>query len=497
LEWVASPAAAGLWSPKLALRLSALLSVCAVAGWAEERLYAMMLSLRPALRFLGAVCVPGTALSFAALSALGLGPLLAGSGRGGTLALALLAFWVWMASAALGSLIVVGLDLLVSSLVSDLRSRITLMTLGLLLMVSAIAFLLLRSVPDWASGILSRGSGEGFWAGAEWRALWEDADAQQALSGAMFALLAAVALPAVLSASGKLAEAMMDRLHPLLRGFEAVAKGQFNVRVEVAGSWDFMALSQGFNDMVSSLGEARLLERAFGRYVGSHVLNRIRRQHGEDKFSAQLRSATVFFADIRGFTAMSERLPPATVMRVLNRYFEQAVPLVEKYEGYLNKFVGDAMVVVFNGPIEQRDHPERAVQCAIALQQQLEELNEAGAFPEVGSLHLGIGVATGPLVAGSLGSAHKLEYTVVGDTVNLASRLTRHAAPGEVWCNEVNALALPKDIGYERLSPLKLKGKEQPVVPCRVWPPPEERAAEAGAEEAVDSEPAHERGETA
>jgi class 3 adenylate cyclase len=222
--------------------------------------------------------------------------------------------------------------------------------------------------------------------------------------------------------------------------------------------------------MVESLSQAQRMERAFGLYVGEHVRERIRSQHGEAAISASLREATVFFADIRGFTSFSEKLAPSAVLEVLNRYFERVVPIVEQYEGYLDKFVGDAMMVVFNGPFDQPDHADRAVQCAIALQEEMQRLSKLGEFPEVGELAVGVGVATGPLVAGNLGSARKMEYTVVGDTVNLASRLTSHAGPGEVWVNEACAEALPRDVPRVAVGPIAVKGKAQPVLPFQVWP---------------------------
>lgn len=99
-------------------------------------------------------------------------------------------------------------------------------------------------------------------------------------------------------------------------------------------------------------------------------------------------------------------------------------------------------------------------------------LNAAGAFPEVGDLQVGVGVATGPLVAGNLGSARHMEYTVIGDTVNLAARLTGRAGPGEVWINAKNASQLPDAIAREGLPPVSVKGKAEPVMAYRVWPPP-------------------------
>ena len=216
-----------------------------------------------------------------------------------------------------------------------------------------------------------------------------------------------------------------------------------------------MKLSRAFNGMVGSLALAQRMDRAYGAYLGKQVSERIRAQHGEAALPASSRVASFFFADIRGFTSMSEKLEPAQVLGILNRYFEKVVAIIDAHEGYLNKFIGDAVVVVFNAPLDQPDHAERAVRCAIAIQQEVARLNEAGAFPEVGGLFVGIGVASGPVVAGNLGSQKQMEYTVIGDTVNLAARLTSKAPAGEVWVNAATAAALPPE----------MRGVELPAVP--------------------------------
>lgn len=469
---------------------------CVVAAWAEERLYVAAAGRGAAVRVSLGLFVPLVAGCLAVLGASYLRPVLDRAGDPYVIALTVFAAFGWMASASLGSLLVIVLDLLISSLVTDLRQRITLAVLGLVLLTTGGAMGLSRAIPVVAQDV--QADRETFAARLGTMALrpheieallqpppakltegWASPAVTRYLGGAprggsftllFFALAALLAFPAVVSACAKLADATMERLHPLRRAFHLLAKGRLDVRVEEAGSADFVLLNRHFNQMVVSLGHARQAERAFGLYVSEQVLARIRSQHGEVAIPAALRHATVFFADIRGFTTLSERLEPSQVLSVLNRYFEAVVPVVEEHEGYLDKFIGDAMVVVFNGPIDQADHPTRAVRCAIALQQKLSELNAARVFPETGALEVGVGVATGPLVAGNLGSARKMEYTVIGDTVNLASRLTSHAGAGEVLVNEACAQALPPDVPRVPLGSIQVKGKERPVSPSRVWP---------------------------
>ena len=283
-------------------------------------------------------------------------------------------------------------------------------------------------------------------------------------------LAALLALPVILSAATKLAEAVMDRIHPLAAAFDAVAAGERDVVVEEGGSSDFRRLAASFNRMLASLALAERMERAFGLYVSGHLMERIRGQHGEARIPPSLREATVFFCDVRGFTSMSERLAPEEVVAVLNTWFERVVAEVDRHQGYLNKFIGDAVVVVFNGPIDQPDHAARATRCAISLQEACAELNAQGAFAKVEALRVGVGVATGPMVCGNVGGARQMEYTVIGDTVNLSSRLTSLAGAGEVWVSEATAAALPAELPSVAQEPVKVKGKALAVLPHRVWP---------------------------
>ena len=249
-----------------------------------------------------------------------------------------------------------------------------------------------------------------------------------------------------------------------------------SVHLEEAGGDQFFSLAVSFNQMVDKLYLGQRIERAFGQYVSKEVLDRIRAQRGAVRLPAELRTASVFFADIRGFTPISEKLPPELVVDLLNRYLEQVVPVVEKFQGFLNKFIGDAVAVVFNGPIDQPDHAARAASCGIALQQLIAELNAQSFFAEVGQLQVGIGVATGPMLCGNIGTKSRLEYTVIGDTVNLASRMTGHAKGGDVWVSEATAALLPASISAVASTPIKFKGKDNSIIPYCVWPPVAEGA---------------------
>ena len=461
-------------------KLLAIVAACGLAAWVEERLFTRFVGRSAVLRVGISLVAPALFLLAAPLLGIGFSALTF-LGDDGTAGLSLVISALWATSASVGTLIVVLIDVVVSAVVQSLRARIQLAVLSLVgtatLAAAGLAVVVVNTGPalQFLSGQsnlqLSLGE-QGTFRGEGLAEVLKKPEVAQLMSLLLLVIFSLIAFPAVLSACGKLADAVMERLHPLSRAFELLGQGELAVRVEEAGSRDFRELSRSFNQMVSDLALSRNMERAFGQYVSGQVLTRIREQHGEAMLPAELREASVFFADVRGFTSMSERLAPGEVLGVLNRYFERVVTVIDEHEGYLDKFIGDAVVVVFNGPIDQPDHAERATRCAIALEVELARLNAEHAFPEVGELAVGVGVSTGPLVAGNLGSRQHMEYTVIGDTVNLAARLTGQAPAGEVWVNARNAELLPDDIPKQALAPFSVKGKTQPVVAYRVWPPP-------------------------
>jgi len=449
------------------------LGVAWLAGLLEERLFLLLRQAPVAARFVGALVAISVGFGGGALLALALGQI---PRVGERLAALVFLFAIWLASAALGSVLMLVLDVVLRTLVADFRRRIVIAVLTLVALASGLCALIVLRAPAWVASLHTSREARDALRSVGYSI--SDLPFANALFGeasgvalGAFVAAAVVALPAIVSVCSKLAETVTERLPPLIKAFDRVAEGDRSVHLEEAGSQEFFTLALSFNEMVDKLYLAERIERAFGQYVSSQVLDRIRAQRGSVRLPAELRTASVFFADIRGFTPISERLTPAGVVDLLNRYLDQVVPVVEEYQGFLNKFIGDAVVVVFNGPLEQVDHAERATRCAIAVQQRVAELNLQGAFAEVGELAIGIGVATGPMLCGNVGTKSRLEYTVIGDTVNLASRMTSHARGGEVWVSELTAQMLPETIVATPFTPIKFKGKDNSVVPYTVWPP--------------------------
>lgn len=252
-------------------------------------------------------------------------------------------------------------------------------------------------------------------------------------------------------------------LDALRAGFRRVSQGQYDQPVKVEGHDEVAQMQQGFNHMLTSVREQRFLETAFGRYVSPLILERLRATPERTHLQGERTVATVLFSDIRGFTRLSADLPPERVIALLNAYMSSMIEVIARYDGYINKFVGDAIMVVFGVPLAQPDHTRRAVECALAMQAALDASNEQGGYDGI-VVSMGIGLNVGPLVAGNLGNERQVEFTVIGDTVNVASRCCSAAAATQV----VVTRSVLDGLGEARSSyevqsqgPVELKGKGQ------------------------------------
>jgi adenylate cyclase len=181
------------------------------------------------------------------------------------------------------------------------------------------------------------------------------------------------------------------------------------------------------------------------------------------KKGGELRETTVLFADIRGFTSMSESYEPQIVVDALNEYFERMVEIVFRYEGTLDKFIGDEMMVLFGSPVAHEDDPLRAVRSALEMQQALDGINARHEAEGLPPFKVGIGINTGEVVAGYIGSSQALEYTVIGDPVNTGSRLCALAKGGQILVSEGTREKLGDHFELEELAKEKVKGKAQPI----------------------------------
>ncbi len=212
---------------------------------------------------------------------------------------------------------------------------------------------------------------------------------------------------------------------------------------------------------------------AFARFLPGPAVERLSRDPAALELGGQEQEATVLFADIRGFTSLSSRLTPEAVVNLLNEYFAEMVDEIFRCEGILDKFIGDGICAVFGRPLGEVDQARRAVRCALKMLGRLETLNRKRAERGEPPLGIGIGLHTGKLVAGNIGSPLRLEYTHIGDTVNTASRiegLTKElgrpllASAATIARAGGPAVLARQGVSLEPMEPVTLRGKEEPMV---------------------------------
>lgn len=204
------------------------------------------------------------------------------------------------------------------------------------------------------------------------------------------------------------------------------------------------------------------------RYLSPALVEQARLGKLDLQKSGKLTEVTVLFADIRGFTALSERVGPEETVRMLNDYFELMVDTVFRYGGVLDKFIGDALMALWGAPVGAPDDVDRALACALAMQEQLNVLNAERNQRWLPPIATGIGINTGVAVVGTMGSSKRLEFTAIGDPVNLASRLCGLAGPGEIVVSMESAQRTTVPFLTEPLPPTPVKGKSHPVPLCRL-----------------------------
>jgi adenylate cyclase len=201
----------------------------------------------------------------------------------------------------------------------------------------------------------------------------------------------------------------------------------------------------------------------FSRLLSPNLAERVLSGELEVKKGGQLvPECTVFNSDIRGFTRMSEGAPPESIVEMLNEYFEQMVETVFKYEGTLDKFMGDGIMALWGAPVVHPDDPTLSVDCALEQLEVLGRFNQRRQAHGLLPLGMGIGIHTGPLVAGYIGSSKALSYTVIGDTANTSARLCGVALAGQLLVSEQTLSRLGSKYLVEELPPAHLKGKEKP-----------------------------------
>lgn len=413
-------------------------SVSVVSGfvllaWFEHWIYRRLLRRRPLSRLLLSALVPAIGLFLWV-------PALIGAAMLGSFLLPLMATAIagglWFASAAAGSFVVVLIDTVVSALVVDFRRRVQLAVLLLATsaaVVSAVTFSLVEATIEAVLAVAHGEARAGVNLDPELAQRLVSMDPEQAtwaIAGVMLLVVAIFLLPAILSACGKLADAVMERLNPLDEAFSRVTEGDLDIEVEVGGSRELQRITSGFNRMVGSLRETltsldqrnrelTATNQATSRFVPFTFLELLdKRSIVEIARGDQVQlDVAVMFTDIRGFTTLAEAMGPEKTFAFINRYLERMEPTIAARGGVINEFLGDGIMAIF--PRGAASAVEAAVAMAEALSSFNVDLVAEGREP----IRVGIGVQSGALMLGTIGGRDRLSCTVIGDPANAAARV--------------------------------------------------------------------------
>jgi adenylate cyclase len=213
--------------------------------------------------------------------------------------------------------------------------------------------------------------------------------------------------------------------------------------------------------MAEDLEVKEKIKDSFGQYVTPEVVDMI--LNNPDMTKGSNIEATVLFVDIRGFTTLSEGKPPEWIVDLLNEYFARVTEVVNKNKGHINKFAGDEAVAVFGAPLPHPQHALNAVKAALGIQEEMEKLNREKRMEDI-SLEAGVGINSGEMVAGSIGSEEKREYTVIGDSVNVSSRLTSLAKGGQILMSRQTYELIGKNrVMVEPKGEVPVKGRKKGI----------------------------------
>jgi adenylate cyclase len=242
-----------------------------------------------------------------------------------------------------------------------------------------------------------------------------------------------------------------------------VAQGRFDRKVVVTSNDEIGLAGDAINDMIKGLRERDLIKATFGKYVSEQVRDAI--LQGDIPLDGEHKEVTVLFADLRNFTPLVEATPPKEVVRIINGYFREMSEAIVQQGGLVLQFIGDEIEAVFGAPLPLEDHPRLAALAALDMRRRLVRLNQELAGQGYPRLEHGVGIHSGQVLAANIGSPDRLSYALVGDTVNLASRLQGLCKDfdADILLSAVTAADLGPGFGLRQLPATLVKGKSEPV----------------------------------
>jgi len=280
--------------------------------------------------------------------------------------------------------------------------------------------------------------------------------AETAIAVVMFGVLAGIAFVAML----------VGPLRRLRVGVEQLSTGNFSVRVPLTSRDEVGELTRAFNKMGESIQQKERIQAAFGRYVSDYVLSQLLDNSDGEPQSGIEREVTVLFVDIRSFTRLAEGLQAPRVVSLLNEIFQLVTDRILDYGGTVDKFMGDSVMAYFGAPIPDANHPIQAVSTAIEIRNAIAARNQQIKVDDTTkrlAVDVGIGIHTGPVVVGNIGSDHRTDFTAIGDPVNVAQRLEKLAGPAEILVSEAVQRRVRSIVPMRFEGERQLSGRAEPV----------------------------------
>ena len=238
---------------------------------------------------------------------------------------------------------------------------------------------------------------------------------------------------------------------------EAVVNVSASPRVDLSGKISGLVLT------IEDITDISKVKNTFKRYVSKQVVDELLDDDAKLNLGGEKREVTVLFSDIRGFTSMSEKMEPENVVSTLNKYFSLMIDIVFKNNGTLDKIIGDELMIVYGAPTSSEDDTERALKTAVEMQEKINIFNKEREKKGEVPIKVGIGINKGLVVSGNIGSRELMDYTVIGDTVNLGARLCSAAGPDKIIVSKTVWEATKKIYSYKKLKPIKVKGKRDEI----------------------------------
>ncbi len=259
----------------------------------------------------------------------------------------------------------------------------------------------------------------------------------------------------------RIARKMANQIQLLSNGAREVGNGNLDVQISVSSKDELGLLAREFNNMIQQLREKLQMQK----FVSKLTVEMIKDSVSDGKSSrASKRNVAVLFSDVRSFSSLAEKLDPEEIVKLINIYFEVQTKIIERFHGIVDKFMGDQIMAVFQG----KSMADNVLRAAVEIQRHVRLLNQDRAAAGQATLDVGIGVNHGAAVMGHMGSAHRMDYTVLGDVVNVASRLCAHAKVGQIITSSDLIQQVNGSYPTTRLKSISVKGRSQAIEVCEV-----------------------------